>query len=243
VTALVDRESPVPAFMQIEQDIRRQILSGVLREGSRLARETVLAERYGASRVTVRRALEELAKHNLIKRMHGVGTIVTPPAAPVSCDLDLLVSCTEQLRRAGYDPEVELDRQLIVDTRPAEFDRVKRVDGPFIFLRRVIKVEGHPVVINHSWLPASRFAGLEERELVEGSLWKTITRYFAVEPEHSDNRIEVVKASSEEARLLRCDEASPLLRSQGVVYDADGEIVEFCIALWGSNTRLNFSSR
>ena len=72
MTIHIDRDSPVPAFIQIEQDLRRQIMSGQLPQGARLARETLLAERYGASRVTVRRALQELAKAQLVQRIHGV---------------------------------------------------------------------------------------------------------------------------------------------------------------------------
>jgi DNA-binding GntR family transcriptional regulator len=243
LSASVDRQSPLPAFMQVEQDIRSNILSGRIADGARLPRETALAEKYGASRVTIRRALEELAKLDLIERVHGVGTIVKMPSPPVSCDLDVMLSFADQLAQSGYQPTVEFDRQTLVSDLPDQFQPEMRGDAePMVLVRRIIKVDGRPLVLNSSWLPSTRFPGLEGIELAGGSLWKTLSQSFGVEPNRSRNRIGVVTASSDEARLLCCEEGTALLRLQGIVYDAQERPVEYCSALWSGNVRLNFSS-
>jgi DNA-binding transcriptional regulator YhcF (GntR family) len=77
--------------MQIEQDLCRQIASGTLVAGTRLPRAIELAERYGASSETLRRALKGRAGAVFIQRTHGVGTIVTRQPSPVMCDLDPVV--------------------------------------------------------------------------------------------------------------------------------------------------------
>lgn len=240
---LIDRESPVPAFIQIEQDLRRQIMSGRLTDGSRLPREVLLAEKYGASRVTIRRALEELEKADLVQRIHGVGTIVRPPAGQISCDLDFMVSFAEQLTRAGYTPTVEVDRHLVVDALPDEFSGwIDGAQPPFVFLRRIIKVNRRPQVLNRSWIPVAHCPGLEDEPLLDGSLWKTLKARYGILPDRSDSRIEIVRASAEEARLLLCSDDTSLLRVQGLVRNVDGRLVEYCSALWSGNVRLNFSS-
>src|SRR5271169_399115 len=73
----VDSASPVPAYVQLEQDLRRQIQSGTLLSGTCLPPEQTLARLYGVSRVTLRQALQRLADSNLISRRQGIGTIVT----------------------------------------------------------------------------------------------------------------------------------------------------------------------
>jgi DNA-binding FadR family transcriptional regulator len=63
--------------------LRRQILEGVLEEGRRLPKETVLAGEYGVSRTTIREALRLLAAQSLIRTAKGAGggSFVTVPSA------------------------------------------------------------------------------------------------------------------------------------------------------------------
>ena len=85
--AVVNHDSPVPAFMQVEQDLRRHITSGAMGPDTRLPRETELAALYGVSRMTVRRSLEGLEAGGFVRRVHGVGTIVMRPTTSVTVEL------------------------------------------------------------------------------------------------------------------------------------------------------------
>jgi len=62
--------------------LREQILEGVLEEGLRLPKETVLAEDFGVSRATIREALRLLTAQNLIRTAKGAGggSFVTVPS-------------------------------------------------------------------------------------------------------------------------------------------------------------------
>src|SRR4029078_10952466 len=53
--------------------VREQIREGVLEEGLRLPKETVLAEDFGVSRATIREALRLLTAQNLIRTAKGAG--------------------------------------------------------------------------------------------------------------------------------------------------------------------------
>lgn len=240
----IDHESPVPVFMQVEQDLRRQILSGTLKSGARLPRETELARLYGISRMTVRRALEGLADARLVRRSHGVGTIVTPPPLPVTCDLSLMVSFGEQLRRQGHRAETAIDTQALV-IPPAQISQALGLGGSekTVIIRRVIAIEHRPIVINTSWLPTALFPGLERVHLTDGSLWKTLNARYKAKTRRADNMVELVTASADEARLLHVEEDSPLLRLTGTVFGAHDWPVEYSMALWSGNVRFHFSSR
>ena len=65
------------AYMQIADDIAARITSGELRPGARLLSERALADYYGRSYQTVRRAMEVLRERELITTIHGRGTFVT----------------------------------------------------------------------------------------------------------------------------------------------------------------------
>jgi GntR family transcriptional regulator len=241
---LVNHGSPVPAFMQVEQDLRRQILSGAIHAESRLPRETELATLYGVSRMTVRRSLEGLETAGLIRRMHGVGTIVTPPAAPVSVDLSSMISIAEQIRRQGQEPQTVVDVQTIA-TPTAMIRAALHLDAveTATVIRRVRLSDTRPVLINTSWLSTKKFPALDTTDLVEGSLWRTLTTRYNVIPSATEEHFELVKASADEARLLHVDEGDTLIRVTGTTYDTQDQPVEQCYSLWAGNVRFHFSSR
>lgn len=241
---LVDPASPVPVFVQVEQDIRRQILSGALKSGARLPRETELAKVYGISRMTVRHALEGLADANLIHRVHGVGTIVMPPPLPLTFNLGLLVSFSEQLRQQGFDTKTVPEMQTVVDPPDHIREALRMPAGDrTVVVRRVRVVENRPLAINTSWLPESLFPDLSNLELAHGSLWATLAEHYGVKVVRSDNTVELVMASAAEAHLLHVETDAPLLRFTSVAFDAADRALEFTTALWSGQVRFHFGSQ
>ena len=241
---LINPASPIPVYLQIEQDLHRQIVAGDIVANSRLPRETELAKLYGVSRMTVRNALAALEAAGLIRRAHGVGTIVTAPPAPVTFDLSLMMSFADQIRRQGHKAGTQIDVQTIATPTRIIRRTLRLEEGEnAVVIRRVTLLDQRPVVINTSWLSARRFSGLDTRELTEGSLWKTLTREYGVAPRATDDYVELVTASADEARLLRVADGSTLIRLTGTSYDGDGQPIEMYFALWADSIRFHFSSR
>jgi GntR family transcriptional regulator len=80
----LDASNPTPLYHQIYLDFRHRILAGILRYGQRLPSEAVIAQELGVSRITVKRAMNDLAKEGMVIRNRGRGTIVSyrPPVSP-----------------------------------------------------------------------------------------------------------------------------------------------------------------
>ena len=76
VSIAVDRSSPVPLYFQVADQLERAIENGSLPAGVRLGNEVQLAEHYGLSRPTMRRAIQYLVDKGLLVRKRGVGTQV-----------------------------------------------------------------------------------------------------------------------------------------------------------------------
>jgi GntR family histidine utilization transcriptional repressor len=72
---------PQPLYEQIKSYVLEKINDGSLRSRERIPSENELAAVLGASRLTVHRALRELAADGILQRIHGVGTFVAPPKA------------------------------------------------------------------------------------------------------------------------------------------------------------------
>src|SRR6188508_51812 len=96
----LDRSSPVPLYYQVAQQIEHAINEGQLSPGDRLDNENSLAEQFGLSRPTMRRAIQELVDKGLLVRKRGVGTQVVQ--SPVHRRVEL-TSLYDDLTRAGQE--------------------------------------------------------------------------------------------------------------------------------------------
>ena len=76
VDVVLDRSSPIPLYFQVARQIESAIERGELLPGQRLDNEIDLADRFGLSRPTLRKAIEELVAKGLLVRKRGVGTQV-----------------------------------------------------------------------------------------------------------------------------------------------------------------------
>jgi GntR family transcriptional regulator of arabinose operon len=86
-TEKVDPENPLPLYFQVYKSLLERIQQGEFPPGSFLPPERQLTEDYGVSRITVIKALDELAKAHSVKRQQGRGTVVTDPAERSSADV------------------------------------------------------------------------------------------------------------------------------------------------------------
>ena len=75
---VIRSQSEKPIYAQIEEQIREQILSGALPEGTVLPSIRKLAQEAGVSVITTTRAYGDLEKEGFIASMQGRGTVVLP---------------------------------------------------------------------------------------------------------------------------------------------------------------------
>ena len=84
-------ETPAPKYQQVYAALRRDIQSGRLGRGDRLPSEAELVRQFGASRITVGRAVRELQVAGLVERRAGSGTYVKTPHATGALSFGLLI--------------------------------------------------------------------------------------------------------------------------------------------------------
>lgn len=240
----VDHASSLPANVQIEEDLRRLIQGELAGNGTRLPPETALAEMYGVSRMTLRQALRRLADAGFLTRRPGGGTVVTALPSAVSCDLGLMLSMTQQLKLAGYKARSTLQESR-VEIPSAAVGQALQLSpkARALHVRRLITVENRPIAINRSWLPERLVPGLQNLDLEEGSLWSTLAKQYALRPDHADNLLEIVPATSYEAEQLQAISADTLVRLTSLIFDRKSRPIEYSIVLWTTkNLRFHFST-
>ncbi|MGB9586234.1 MAG: GntR family transcriptional regulator, partial [Anaerolineales bacterium] len=98
---IINRNSPIPYYYQIEEWIRQQIAHGELKPGDLLESEMEMAQKLGVSRITVRQALSDLTEQGLLVRKRALGTFVAERRKSVIISRSHLMGLTEEMAEEG----------------------------------------------------------------------------------------------------------------------------------------------
>jgi GntR family transcriptional regulator len=244
VLSRIDRSSPLPAWAQAAQHIRRQIETGRYAGGERLPSESELAESFELSRLTVRQAMAKLADEGLVERKQGVGTFVTPRKLAVQHDLSLSSSWRERFEQEGHASSSALLESAQQASLPAEMaGRVAAAEaaGPFAFLKRVHHVDDQPIGTTESWVPGALAPGLAGGSLDGESLSATLQNRYGLAAATVDSSLETVLATAADAQLLDTVADVPLFVVAAVSRLKNNELLEISRTVWvGGRVRFRF---
>ena len=216
---------------QVYLVLRDRILSGAIGFGVKLPTENELAGHHRVSRVTVRRALGELARERLIERRRSAGTrvIYRPSPAPITADISgVLANIADMGRRTVV-------KLLSFDYVPAEgaVARALEVASDQLLQRsvRVRSIDGLPFSYLITHVPESVSITFSRQELAARPLLELLER-AGVKVEHARQRISAGLATPDVAAALGVRPGSPLIELVRVVYDQSGRGVEHLHALY-----------
>jgi DNA-binding GntR family transcriptional regulator len=233
LTVDLDRSSPVPLYYQVSRQIEAAIDTGELAPGDKLENEISLADRWGLSRPTMRRAIQELVDKGLLVRRRGIGTQVVHGRVKRPMDL---TSLFDDLIRSDQKPTTQLlDRELV----PAPAAVAERLGMPagaqVLHLERLRSARDEPLAVMRNWLPADLAPALSAEALETRGLYE-LMRGTGVHLRIATQRIAARGATAPEARLLKLRKGAPLLTMERVTYDGTGRAVELGTHVYHAET-------
>ncbi len=220
-------QGPVPLHHQVYLDLRAGLDAGEWAPGDRLPPERELADRYGCSLITVRRALSELAREQRLQRTPGRGTTVLRP--PIERDFAGTMSFTDEMQTRGLDPGDPGDRRPGPGCRRGGGRSARARGGladPVLRTAPPSPTESR-LLLEQVYLPAERFPGLLASDLEHTSLYDLLTERYETPIVRARESLEPVLLRSREARLLQQRPRTPALLIRGVAFAADHSPVEF----------------
>jgi GntR family transcriptional regulator len=222
---LVSADSSVPLYHQVLLALRERIRRGVFPAGSTLPGELELVKLMGVSRITVKRALNELAATGFVTRHRGRGTVVTFNAATpiVKGNFDNLL---ESLKLMGLGTEVELLACDIIRA-PEEIAQAMELPKGAKVQRAVRrrKIEGQPFSFLVTHVPAAIASTYQPEELADIPLLHLLERASHA-PVEAEQWIGACSAAPDIARALGIAPGSPLLEIRRIMTDASQKVVE-----------------
>ncbi|MDQ3540240.1 MAG: GntR family transcriptional regulator [Chloroflexota bacterium] len=213
-------------YAQVASALRQEI-GDTLKPGDSLPPEPELGKRFGVSRITVRRALDELVAEGLVIRRQGRGTFVREPQ--ITQDLSRLTSWTTAIRQLGYEPQTVRTEITAVDAPPELQAMLQlRPNGRVVRVHRVRYASGEPICVMTNYLAEGLVPGLEETGLVDDSLYATLLAH-GLHPVRADDTVEARPAMVPEATALHVNVGFPVLQVTRQSYDTRGRPLDVAI--------------
>ena len=207
--------------------LREQVLDLIegLPVGAPIPSERELCVRYEVSRMTLRRALDELARQGYLVRRQGATTYTARPK--ISQRLTLL-SFTEDMRRRGMTTS---SRLISSGVQPAGARLGTRlhvsVSDPVLTIGRLRIAGGEPMAIEWLYVPTALVPDLDPRVLEDQSFYSILSNRFGIEIAGGSQTIEPTVTDAHDARLLGVPLHSPALFVERATWTEDGRVIEF----------------
>ena len=230
----VDKNSVVPLYHQVEESLRKDIANKIYLPGRPIPTEPELKERFNVSRVTVRKAVNNLVLAGLVEIRKGVGTFVAHPK--IVHRIGTIYGSSEEILARGMSPGTEfIEKKEIAPSESIrrELDLSKKIK--VIKVKRIRFADEEPVAILSSYLPKDLVPNLVRAKLRDDSLYKTLEGKYNLTLWDVNETIEAGAARGKDADLLRIRKASPILVVNRLTYLDDGRVVEKLTALFRSD--------
>ena len=225
-----------PLYRQIKSLITASLQGGEWKAGEAIPSEVELAVRFGVSQGTVRKAIDEMAADNLLVRRQGKGTFVATHAEQ-KIQYRFLRLMPDEGHEAG------LERQLLDCKRqraPSAIARhlQMRSGDQMVEVRRILRSNGRPVVLDDIWLPGQLFKGLTAERLNQhrGPFYGLFEAEFGVHMIRAQEKIRAVAADADTSALLQVSVGTPLLSVERLSFTYGDKPVELRRGLYNNET-------
>ena len=219
--------APQARYRQIASELEADILSGRLKVGDQIPSERMMAARMGISRMTARKALEQLAGRGMLETRVGHGTFVGAPT--IQQELTALSGFTEEMQRQGRETSsivVEAE-QVAASEDAARALGLKRRDEVYR-LSRLRLADGTPVAFECAEIDAARTPHLfQNADFATQSLYHNLQRHYGIVPATADQTLEAALADASTALRLEIRPGAPVLRQTRLTRDTENRPFEF----------------
>ncbi len=222
---VVNTNSPVPLYYQVEADLRTLLDSPHVTPGDLLPPENELAEAYHVGRHTIRTALGRLVDARLIVRKAGHGTVIQNREKPHQ--FSLARSFTRQIADMGLRPRsavLHSEERTIQPTDPEKLH--KKIGMPCLILDRLRFANDEPIALQHTFVVLEHCPNLGQTDFSSHSLYDVLTNQYHLVITEITHVVSATTADKRQADLLQIQLGAPLLVVKTSAFLENHEVIE-----------------
>ncbi len=221
-------EPGLPLYYQVAQSLRKRIEDGTFMEGQNIPPESELEKEFRVSRITIRKAVDNLVQDGLLQKFRGLGTVVTKNM--IRDEVHNLEGFTEKMEKQGKKVSstiLSVDR-LVPSHSILSFLRLP--EGQEVLkISRLRNVDELPLALFHTFIPL--WMGITEKEDFSHSLFDIYARH-KINPNFSDRTIHAITVDHATALLLNMKDSLAALQMNYCTYDVGDRPIEYAEGIY-----------
>ncbi|MDF2984676.1 MAG: transcriptional regulator [Eubacterium sp.] len=207
----------IPKYYLVKQKIVEMINNEEIGPDGMIPSERELMSSFGISRITAKKAIDDLVNEGYLYRIQGKGTFVKKDT--LDQDLISITSCTQDIVKLGMTPSKRL---LTAEVLEADKTRVKKLqlsNGEKVFkVKRVYYANNEPINLTTTYLPCKAFPLIEAYDFGVDSIYDILENKYNTRITKATRTIEAVLAVDEVAKELEVKEGDPILLFRAVTF-------------------------
>src|ERR1700742_256155 len=213
-------------YSRVETVLASEITGGDLKVGDQLPTEDSLIARFGVSRITVRRAVQNLVNRGLVEIRRGKGTFVAAPK--ITQDLKELTGFVEDMHLLGREPTARAIGKEIATANATVARQLALTTGERVVrIRRVRLADGVSLSFDETYLPLEIGKKIITNNLKVEPIFSLLERKYDVPLIEAEYKLEAVAAEAEVAAELRVKQGSPIFRIERTSYSTGNRPVDY----------------
>lgn len=222
----------MPQYKIIEQDLRESIAIGHYKPGDMIPAEAELVETYGVSRVTVRKALDNLTAQGLLQRVVGVGTFVK--SQMVKEKQPKLVGFTDEITQMGMTPSTRVLAFELIRVPDSLYQTLHiEKDEMVYYIQRVRCADGVPFSFETTYMSARLYPDVSLK-ILNGSKYHYVEDTLGLKIAYSNHTVTPILPSAEVAKLFDLEDDQPIVKIANTTYLENGQVLDFTELLYNS---------
>ena len=215
-----------PLYSRVETVLAGEIADRILKVGDQLPTEDSLIARFEVSRITVRRAIQNLVSRGLVEIRRGKGTFVASPK--ITQELTELSGFVEDMRAVGRKATARVIGKEIVSADAIVADHLALTKGERVVrIRRVRLADRVPLSFDETYLPLEIGKRIITNNLRVEPIFSLLERKYNVPLVEAEYKLEAVAAEAEVAAALRVKQGSPIFRIERTSYTTRNHPVDY----------------
>jgi GntR family transcriptional regulator len=213
-------------YSRVESVLAAEIADGSLKPGDQLPTEDSLIAQFEVSRITVRRAIQNLVSRGLVEIQRGRGTFVSAPK--ITQELTELTGFVEDMQTLGRKATARLvgKKMVVADetvARELALTRGERV----VRIHRVRLADGVPISFDETYLPLEIGKKILANNLKTEPIFSLLERKYNIPLVEAEYKLEAVAATPDVSAALRVPKGSPIFLIERTSYSTAGRPVDY----------------
>lgn len=223
---MLNKNSLIPLYVQLENLLLEKIDNGELKAGDLVPSENELSQRYEISRMTAKKAIDNLMIKGLVERVKGKGTFILKQEKKIELPLNRLRGFTQKVKELGLLP---LNLVLVFEEKKADTLISKylniNVGDKVWYMERIRQIDEIPAVLEQSYISVDLFPNLTKQDLEKSKFDYIEKQGFKIK--NSDREISAEIPNDYVATSLHLKRSEPVLVAKCITYLDTNEVLEY----------------